>query len=94
MAGRQGAGSQGQGRTAGNTLHCPPISPPPCCSKNALLFASYALLIAFAVSSAIGVALNCPSLAIPSLALLLLMLLLTWGTVWGTTTGLRVGADG
>lgn len=76
-------------------------SPPPLAahaprrrSKNALLYASYAFLIAAAAATALGVALNCPGLANPSLLLLLALLLLAWGGAWLITTGLKVGSDG
>ena len=64
------------------------------CSKNALLYAAYVFIIAAAVAVALGVALNCPSLASGSLFLLLLMMVLAWAAVWAATTGLKVGSDG
>lgn len=68
--------------------------PPHRCSKNALLYVSYAFLIAAAVAAALGVALNCPGLTNPSLFLLLALLVMAWGGAWLITTGLKVGSDG
>lgn len=75
-------------------LRSPCSRPPVPRSKNALLYASYAFLIAAAAAAALGVALNCPGLATPSLFLLLALLVLAWGGAWLITAGLKVGSDG
>lgn len=63
-------------------------------SKNALLYAAYAFIIAAAVGVGLAVALNCPSVASSSLFILLVMLVIAWAAVWASTAGLKVGSDG
>lgn len=74
--------------------HPPRTQKTSACSKNALLYAAYVFIVAAAVAVALGVALNCPSLASGSLFVLLVMLVLAWAAVWASTTGLKVGSDG
>jgi len=74
-----------------NTTPHPPAHPR---SKNALLYAAYAFIIAAAVGVGLAVALNCPSVASSSLFILLVMLVVAWAAVWASTTGLKVGSDG
>lgn len=74
-----------------------PPSSLPTRSKNAALYACYALIISFAVAVALGTLISCPGLVTVSLGLLLTMLLLTWaageagrgggGIVWALLRG-------